>query len=126
MTVSLNKLAKAVDEYDAVREARLAKDRESAILKKREGELKQFLIDNISKSDAMGVCGKTRRATIETKTKATPENWADIHTYIKKFNAFDLLKRELIQTAVRERWDDGKEIKGVGKIQVVDISLTKL
>lgn len=126
MAVTLNKLAKAVDSYFETREARLKLDKLAAEMKKKESELKAFLIDNISKSDATGICGKLMRATLQTKTEPTPEDWSAIYKFVKKHNAFDLLQRRLSAPAVLERWNDGKQIEGVGKIQVISVSLTKL
>ena len=126
MAVSLNKLAQAVDEYYKTREARLALDKEAAAMKKKETELKEFLVQNISKSDATGVCGKLMRATVKPKVEPTAEDWSKIWPYITKNKAYDLVQKRLSTPAVHERWDDGKELPGVGRIQVIDISLTKL
>jgi len=126
MAVSLNKLAQAVDQYYQTREARLKLDREAAEMKKEETRLKAFLIENISKSDASGVAGKLMRATIKTDPVPTVEAWPDLYKYIKKTDSFDLLQRRLSNPAVVERWEDGKIVAGVGKIQVVSISLSKL
>lgn len=126
MAVSLNKLAQTVDEYYEVRQLRLEKDREAAELKKKESELKEFLIDNISKSDASGVAGKLMRATLQSKTEPTPEDWSLIHKYILKTKSFDLLQLRLSVPAVVERWNDDVSIPGVGRIQVISISLSKL
>lgn len=126
MTVSLNRLAQAVDQYYNVRLARLEKDKEAAELKKQETELKQFLIDNISKSDATGVCGRMMRATLRVKPEPTAEDWEAIRKYVTRYKAWDILQKRLSTTAIKERWDDGKQIPGVGTIQVVDVSLTSL
>lgn len=125
MAISLNKLAKAVDDYDMAREARLAADKVAADLKKKENDLYNFLIDNISKSDASGVIGKRKCAKVVTRTEPTPESWDKVFAYVKKTNSFDLLQKRLSAPAVRERWEDNREIPGVGRIQVVSISLTK-
>lgn len=126
MPVSLNKLAQAVDKYYETRECRLALDKQAAEMKKKESELKQFLIDNISKSDATGVSGQLMRATVKTTVEPTPEDWPSIYKYILKKKEFDLLQRRLSVTAVRERWDQDIEINGIGKIVVPNISLTKI
>lgn len=126
MPVTLNKLAQAVDSYYETREARLALDKQAAAMKKKESELKEFLINNISKSEATGVCGKLMRATLTTKSEPTAEDWPAIYKYVAKHKAFDLLQRRLSTPAVMERWNDDKQVDGVGKIIVIGVSLTHL
>lgn len=123
---SLNKLAQAVDEYYTTRELRLRKQKDIEELQKKEHELKAFLIENIGKSDAMGVCGKLMRATIKTTEVPSAKDWPSIYEYVRKHKAWDLLQRRLSVTAIRERWNDGVEVKGVERVLVPDISLTRL
>lgn len=123
---SLNKLAQAVDEYFQTREQRLQMQKEVDAIAKKESELKKFLIDNISKSDATGVCGKLMRATIKTAEEATVTDWPAFYAFVHKKKAYELLQRRVLGSAIKERWEDGQAVPGVDKVLVPSISLTKL
>lgn len=123
---SLNKLAQAVDEYYTTREQRLKMQKEVDAVAKREAELKKFLIDNISKSEATGVCGQLMRATIKVKEEPSVNDWPAFYEFVRKHKAFDLLQKRLLGSAIKERWEDGVEVPGVEKVAVVDVSLTRL
>jgi hypothetical protein len=91
-----------------------------------ETRLKDYLIDNLPKSDASGVAGKVARATITTKKVPTVEDWDAFYAYIKKTNAFDLLNRALNTAAAIERIDNGETIPGLGSFTVVQVSCVKI
>lgn len=95
-------------------------------LEKIESELKTHLIDNLPKSDASGIAGKLARVTIVPKVKPVVEDWDAFYKHVKKTGHFDLLQRRLSDPAVNERWDDGKEIPGVGKFNAITVSLNKV
>jgi len=72
-----------------------------------------------------GAKGKEATAALIYETQPVPESWDDIYDYIETNDAFDLLQRRLSVTAVKERWDAGVTIPGIGKFDSVDLSLTK-
>lgn len=91
-----------------------------------ESTLREFLINNISKSDASGVVGKRVRATIKTKQILTIENEEAYMKFANRKGNEDLLSHKPNMKAVEERWEDKKKVPGVGVFNVVSVSLNKL
>lgn len=119
-------LGACVDLLYTTRQARLAKGKEMEDLEVVEKALKDHLIDNLPKSDASGVAGRLARATINTKKVPTVEAWDDLYRYVKRTGRFDLLQRRLAEGAVKEMWDAGKAVPGVGTFNAVTVSLNKV
>jgi len=109
-----------------VREERLNMQRDVKEYEDFEKELKRHLIDNLPKSDATGAAGKVARVQIEVEAQPVVEDWDKFYTHIKKKGEFDLLNRAVNRAAVRERWDAGKPIPGVGKFNATKVSVTKV
>lgn len=119
-------LALCADELYKTRELRLAAQKGVDELSAKESQLKEHLINNLPKSDASGVAGKLARVTIVTKVIAQVKDWDKFYAFVKKTNSFDLMQRRLTDTAVKERWDNGKEIPGVEPFNAVTVSLNKV
>lgn len=119
-------LALCADELYKTREARLALQKQVDELTSRESAIKEHLINNLPKSDASGVAGKLARVTIVTKVIAQVKDWDKLYAYIKKNNAFEFLQRRLTDTAIKERWDNGKEVPGVEPFNAVTVSINKV
>jgi len=126
MSKSINSLAEKADQLYTIREHRLAMQKEVDALQATETALREELITSISKSDATGVAGKLVRVTVVTKPKPTLKSWDDLITYCRRRNAWDLIQHRINETAVKERWDDGKEIPGVETYNVVTLSMNKV
>jgi hypothetical protein len=110
----------------SIREKRLEVERNVGEMKKDEETLKQHIILNLPKHDVQGVKGKIANVSISTEEEPTAENWDDVWAYVKKNNAWELLQRRLNSSAVKERWEAGKKVPGVGKYTVVKVSCTKI
>jgi hypothetical protein len=50
--------------------------------------------------------------------------WVEIWGYIRETGEFDLLHRRIANLAVKARWEDGKEIPGVGKQEIFKLSVS--
>lgn len=120
------KLGEVADLLYATRAARLAKEKEAEELKSQESQLKQHLIDNLPKSETTGVAGKTARVQVVVKQRVGVDNWDALYAHIKKTGAFDLLQRRVSDTAVKDRWENSKQVPGVSATPVVDVSITKV
>ncbi len=61
-------------------------------------------------------------------TKQVPQvkDWDKFYAFVKKTGQFDLVQRRLADTAIRERWDNGKEVPGVEAFGAVSVSLNRL
>lgn len=119
-------LADKADEYHTTREQRLAIEKQAKALQKQETELKNWLIDNIPKSEVTGVTGKLVRVSIVRKEKPAAEDWPALYAHMQETGEFDLVQRRVSETAVRARWEDGKDVPGVGHFHYVDVSVNKV
>ena len=132
-------LALCADHLYAVREQRLALERQVEILKKKESALQNHLIANLPKSDATGVAGKVARASIKLKTVFQPKDWDKINQWCldqyalhkrKKdgleMAAFGVFQHRLSTGMVKERFDNGEQIPGIETQDIKMVSLNKL
>lgn len=108
MEQELSKKVKALKEYEAQVKA-----------------LREDFINNLPK-DSSGIMGKVGRVKVTVKVKPTVEDWPSLYAHIKKTGSFELLQKRLGEAAVKERWDDKKEIPGVGRFNAVGLSVVKV
>lgn len=114
------------DEYAHVRDLRLAMQKVVDEVKEREAEIRDHIIGNLSKSDDSGAAGKRYRAQIVKKQVPQVQDWPALWAHILKTRRFDLLQKRLTDRAVKDAWEEGKEIPGVEKFKVVEVSITKI
>jgi hypothetical protein len=114
------------DLYHDVRELRLAMQKEVDEVAAREKEIKDYIIDNLSKSDDTGAAGKRYRAQIVTKVTPAAADWEKIHQFILENDRFDLLQKRLSDKAVQDMWENGEEVPGVERFNAISVSITKL
>lgn len=114
------------DMYHDVRELRLAMQKEVDAIEAREKEIKDYIVNNLSKSDDTGAAGKRYRAQIVTKVTPAAADWEKIHAYVAENDRFDLLQKRLSDKAVQDTWESGEEIPGVERFNSVSVSITKL
>ena len=63
---------------------------------------------------------------MESRDEPVVQDWDKFYANLKKKGEFDLLNRALNKRAVKERWEDGKTVPGVGTFKVTTVSVTKL
>lgn len=114
------------DALYTTRERRLNLQKEVDALAAFESKLKNKLIDEMPKKDSSGAAGKLARAQIVQEDQPVTEDWESLYKHIKKTGNFDLLNRALNRSAVKARWENGKEVPGVGHFPVIKVSVTKL
>lgn len=114
------------DEYHEVREMRLAMQKEVDAVAERERELRDYIINNLSKSDDTGAAGKRYRAQVIVKVVPKTDDWNALHAYVQETGRFDLLQKRLSDTAVKAMWDNGEAVPGVGTFNQIDVSITKI
>lgn len=108
------------------REDRLALSKAVQALEDYEKSLKAHLIENMSKKDSTGASGHRARAQIVMEPQPQVQDWDEFYKHIKKKGEFDLLNRAVNRAAVKARWENGKEVPGVGSFNVAKVSVTKL
>lgn len=119
-------LAACADLYNSLRADRLAKEKEAAQLQEQENFVKGYLIDNIPKSEATGIAGKTCRVAVVKKKVPKVADWDKFYAHIKKTGDFSLLNRAVNKTAVEERWEAKKVVPGVEAFDTVTLSLNQI
>lgn len=128
-------LAQVADLLYETKNARLEQQKKVEELEKFESQLKNHLIDNLKKGDANGIQGKVCRVSIVPKEKPAIvtekdgepyDGWKDFYAYVKKNNAFELLQRRLNETAIKERWENKKNVPGVRTFTVLTVSMNKV
>lgn len=119
-------LAGCADLLYTTRQRRLKHDHASKAIKLQEKALREHLINNLPKSSATGAAGHIARAQIETEDSPVVEDWELVRKFIKRTGEFDLLNKAINRKAVKERWNAGKDVPGVGHFTAVKVSLNKI
>lgn len=114
------------DLYSDVRELRLAMQKIVDEVKSRETEIREYIINNLSKSDDTGAAGKRYRAQIVKKVQPSLKDWESFTAFVAEQKRFDLLTKRLSDKAIKDIWEEGGEVPGVEKFNAVDVSITKI
>lgn len=109
-----------------VREARLKLQHETEKFERAESALREYFINNLSKTDATGCAGAVARVQIEVKMVPQVSDWEAFYEHIRRTKNFELLQRRVSESAVVERWEDKKTVPGVVAFQAKKVSVTKL
>ena len=88
-------------------------------------ELEAWIIENLPKSDTTGVSGKLAVVKVVTKVEPTITDWDAFYKYISRTKSWEFLQKRLGSKAIKERWEMGKTIPGVGEFNSISVSLTK-
>ena len=113
------------DRLYEVRQERLAQQKIVDQLQAEESALREHIINSLPKTDT-GASGQVARVSVVTKRVPQVADWDEFYKFIKKTGQFDLMQRRPSDAAIKERWENGKEVPGVDHHQVVTISLNKL
>lgn len=120
-------MGKCADKLYELRQKRLAMQKEVDEVAAEEKALKAHIIDNLPKSQASGIAGKTARVTVVTKEEPQVKDQEAFRKYMNHTKRFDLAnKLRPSAPAIRDMWEEGKDIPGVEKFNVVTVSLNKV
>jgi hypothetical protein len=119
-------LAGAADALYEVKAQRLAAQKEIKPLAEFEAALKNYLIDNLPKSNANGISGLHANAKIVKEEVPRIEDEAAFMAFARKKGNEDLVRVVPNIEAILQRWDARKTVPGVGKFTIVKVSSTKL
>lgn len=114
------------DLYSDVRALRLMMEKEVERVQARETEIKNHIIENLSKSDDTGAAGKRYRAQIVVKEVPKIADWTKLTQYILENDRFDLVQKRLGEKAVTDMWESGVAVPGVEKMNIPNVSITKI
>lgn len=115
-----------IDLLYTLRSQRLEEEKRIESMKSQEAALKAHIMTNFAQSDIDGAKGKLATASIKRSTQAEVMDWDLFWAYIGKTKDWELLQKRVGITALRERWDHGKNIPGVEPRVIEDLSLTKV
>lgn len=119
-------IGRCADAYHEVRELRLAMAKEVDVIAKREREIHEHILENLSASDDTGASGLRYKALVITSVKPQAKDWEEIYDWISENDRFDLLGKSLNSRTVEELWENEVTIPGVGKVNVKKLSITKI
>lgn len=116
----------AADRLYELKGAKSALAKQVEAIEEEQTALKNFIIEKLPKSEALGVSGKLARVTVVTKSVPQIESWEDFWGKFNKKTDTDMLSRAINKTAVQARLDAGKKVPGVKMFSVVSLSLNKV
>ena len=108
-----------------LREQRSKVQKAADAIEEQEKQIKEYLIQNLSKEDQTGAVGHKATATITSKVVPQAKDWDAVYKWILKSKDFSILGRSLKMESIRERWDDGRKIPGIEPFTTLSVSVTK-
>ena len=117
-----------LDAFKAAREMRLEEQRKVDNLKKQEQDLQYQLIDYLqTHPEVNGIMGSTHKAVIKESEVPIIEDLQAFQAYIAETEQWDLaFQLRPSAPAIRDRWEDGVTIPGVGTAVDTKLSVTKI
>ena len=119
------KLGEAIDLFYRLRRDRLAVEKQVEVLKDRQKQLEEYLLQTFDKIELEGAKGKLATATIIRTEIADVVDWPLLWAHIRKTNNFDLLHKRVTVNACRERWVLGEVVPGVKRDERIGLSVVK-
>jgi len=119
-------VGRCADLYSEVRGLRLQMDKEVDAVKTREAEIREHIINNLSKSDDSGAAGLKYRAQIVMKDVPRVTDWTKLWAFIAKNNRFDLLQKRLGEKACSDMMEAGETPPGTELMHIPEVSITKI
>jgi len=115
-----------IDLYIATRAQRLAKDKEAATIKEQEDDLHKTIIAKMRAGDITAQGARNGLVKLNHNVEPVATDWPALYAYIKTNDAWEMLHKRITATAVKEHWEQGEDIPGVGKSDVYKLSVSKL
>ena len=114
-----------VNNYISLRAQRLSLDKDVAALKEQEETLKDAIISKF-REGSMTACGATNGLVKMTKlVEPVATDWPALWEHIRETGRFELLHKRVANLAVKEHWEAGEVIPGVGQQEVYKLSVSK-
>lgn len=120
-------IGRCADLYAEVRETRLAMDKEVELVKKRESEIREHIINSLSKSDDSGAAGLRYRAQIVVKKTVKVNEWPVLWSWARKNDRLDVFQKRINETLAKDFLEnEGRPLPGTEVINVPEVSITKI
>lgn len=117
------------DKLYKLREKRYELSRQIKEIEAEEAEIKDYIINNLSKQESNGVSGKIANVRVKAEKVPVVEDWEAFYKYVSRTKSFDMLQRRINTKAVRERIEDKKDFAskaGIASFTTISVSITKL
>ena len=90
--------------------------------------VEDHFVNTLAVGESSGVQGFQSRVQVTESLVPVvkPENWMKFWQYVAKTKQWDLLPRQVSKDAVRERWDNKRQVKFVDTFHAKKVSCTKL
>lgn len=115
-------LEQVVRDWRVSREARLAKEKEAAMLAKTEVALKDYIIAVSRAQQYEAVVTGGRMTSVTAKAQAICEDRVQFTKYVLDTEQLDLLQFRISESAIKERAEAGVVVPGIGYIDVYNLS----
>ena len=99
-------------------------DKQAEQMKEHEEILKKAIIAKYQEQGLTLLGSKLGVVKLSEADEPVAQDWIAVWDFIRENNAFELLHKRLTNTAVKERWEAGEEIPGVGKQKVYRLSVS--
>jgi len=119
-------LAACVDKLQDLKKQRLAQQKIIDAMVREESYLAQHIKDALVAQGATGISGLYAKVAMVEKVVPSVQDWDKVYSHILSTGQFDLLQRRVSDAAVKERWQAGEKIDGIGEFTVVNLSVTKV
>jgi len=118
-------LGACADRLLKLREEKSLIQRQLDTLDEERRTIENHLIENLPKSNAEGIMGKTAKAVVTSKVVASVKDWDKFYKYLLKSKDFSLMQRRVNDKSWRDQVEDGKKIPGVEGFNAIKVSVTK-
>ena len=117
-------LEAAADMYYALRERRYAIQADAANYLECEAKLRSHFNATLS-LDRPQIVGSEAKVKLVPKVGIKITDWARLHEYIRRYDAFDILQRKVNEDVIKKLWSEGKEVPGTEPAPYNDVSAVK-
>jgi len=114
-----------VDNYITTRAQRLVMQKQVDEIEELEKELNKTIIAKLREGGMTAMGGKVGLVKMHEAIEPIAEDWPATWAYMKEHDAFELVHKRLTVTAVKERWEHGEEVPGVGRVPKFSLSVSK-
>jgi hypothetical protein len=114
-----------VDNYITTRAQRLVLAKQAEEMEEAEKEMYKTIIAKLREGGMSAMGGKVGVVKLHETVEPIAQDWPATWAFIKEHDAFELLHKRLTVTAVKERWEHGEEVPGVGRVPKFSLSVSK-
>jgi hypothetical protein len=114
-----------VNQYIAIRAQRLVLDKQADDLKAQEDGLKDVIVSKLREGGMKAIGAANGLVKMSETDEPTATDWPAFWAYIRETGNFEMLHKRVTVTAVKEHWEAGETIPGIGKTTVYKLSVSK-